>query len=104
MRTRWHCWDEEKLGPAGAPIKTKQGWLCIYHGVRPNASTQSCELGVCLLDLKDPSRVIARCRHSILGLKEIYERTGDFPNVVFCNEAIVEDDGEVKSTTAQQIK
>jgi predicted GH43/DUF377 family glycosyl hydrolase len=96
MRTRWHCWDEEKLGPAAVPIKTKEGWLCIYHGVRHNASTRIYKLGVCLLDLKDPSRVIARSRYSILGPKEIYERTGDVPNAVFCNGAIVEDDGEVK--------
>lgn len=96
MQTRWHCWDEEKLGPAAVPIKTKQGWLCIYHGVRLNVSTRIYKLGVCLLDLDEPSKVIARSRHSILGPKENYERTGDVPNVVFCNGAIVEDNGEVK--------
>ena len=40
--------------------------------------------------------MIARCRHSVLDSKEIYKRTGDVPNVVFCNGAIVEDDDEAK--------
>ena len=96
MQTRWNCWDEEKLGPGAVPIKIKQGWLCIYHGVRVNASTRIYKLGVCLLDSNDPSKVIARSKHSILGPKEDYERTGDVPNTVFCNGAILEDNGEVK--------
>jgi predicted GH43/DUF377 family glycosyl hydrolase len=96
MQTRWHSWDEEKLGPGAVPIKTKQGWLCIYHGVRINASTRIYKLGVSLLDLENPAKVIARSRNAILGPKEDYERIGDVPNVVFCNGAIVEDNGEVK--------
>jgi len=96
LETRFHSWDENKLGPACVPIKTDQGWLVIYHGQRNNASTCIYKLGVCLLDLKDPSRVLARSKHSILGPKEWYERTGDVPNVVFCSGAIVEPDGEIK--------
>lgn len=96
LETRFHCWDELKLGPACVPIKTSQGWLVIYHGVRNNASTCIYKLGVCLLDLDNPSKVLARSKNSILGPKEIYERTGDVPNVVFCNGAIVEPDGKIK--------
>lgn len=49
MRIRWHCWDEEKLGLAAVPIKTKQGWLCIYHSVRLNGSHGSINsASVCL--------------------------------------------------------
>ena len=49
-----------------------------------------------LLDLADPSRVLARSRGAILSPQEPYERTGDVPNVVFSGGAIKEDDGEVK--------
>jgi len=94
MKTRWHSWDEQRIGAAGVPIKTDHGWLLIYHGVC--RYTRVYELGACLLDLKDPAKAIARSKHSILGPKEIYERVGEVPNVVFSNGAVVEDDGEVK--------
>lgn len=96
LETRFHNWDEHKLGPACVPIECEKGWLVIYHGVRNNASTCIYKLGVCLLDKNDPSKVLARSNNSILGPKENYERVGDVPNVVFSNGAIVEDDGSVK--------
>ena len=49
-----------------------------------------------LMDLDDPSKVIARCGTTLLSPREIYERVGDVGNVVFACGAIVEDNGEVK--------
>jgi predicted GH43/DUF377 family glycosyl hydrolase len=54
-------------------------------------------LGTALFDLKDPSRLIARCEAPILSPEEYYERTGDVPNVIFCCGTILEEKtGEVK--------
>lgn len=96
LETRFHYWDELKLGPSCVPIKTPEGWLVIYHGVQENCSCSRYVQAVCLLDLKDPSKVLARSNRAFLVPQEPYERVGDVPNVVFCNGAIVEDDGTVK--------
>jgi predicted GH43/DUF377 family glycosyl hydrolase len=53
-------------------------------------------IGSALLDLKDPSKVIARCDAPILSPREDYERIGDINNVVFACGAIVEPDNEIK--------
>ena len=90
-------WHWLKVGAGAVPIKTKQGWLEIWHGVHILARYQYVyHLGVMLLDLNDPSKVIARGNAPILSPTEIYERVGLTSNVVFTSGAIAEDDGEVK--------
>jgi predicted GH43/DUF377 family glycosyl hydrolase len=83
-------WDSVKVGVAGVPVKTKKGWLFVYHGV---SSTKTYRLGVALLDLGDPTRVLARANDPILEPVMLYEREGgQVPNVVFSCGAIVRDD------------
>lgn len=94
--TRQHAWDQWKLGAGAVPIETDEGWLCIIHGACKTASGAIYRLGVILLDLEDPSRVIGRSRSAVLAPKELYERVGDVPNVVFTAGAIPEPDGTVK--------
>ena len=53
-------------------------------------------IGVMLLDLDDPSKVIARGKAPILSPKLPYERVGLTMNVVFTSGAIPEPDGTVK--------
>jgi predicted GH43/DUF377 family glycosyl hydrolase len=76
-----------KLGAGGPPIETPEGWLVIYHGVDRNLVYR---LGVALLDLDDPSRVINWPTTPILEPEEPWELTGDVPNVVFtCGTAVM---------------
>jgi len=91
-----HWWDCFRVGGSAVPIKTEKGWLEIYHGVKWSASGPIYRLGAVLLDLEDPSKVIARGDIPILSPRERYERVGDISNVVFSCGAILEDDGEVK--------
>ena len=85
---RFHYWDE-LIGAGPPPIKTREGWLCIYHGVATHfASANIYQAGVFLLDLEDPSKVLARGRYNILEPRESYELTGQVPNVVFPSGAI----------------
>ena len=72
-----------------APIKTKQGWLEIYHGA--NADNQYC-LGAFLMDLNDPSKVISRTTEAIMVPTEVYELSGFFGYVVFTNGHVVNGD------------
>lgn len=88
---RWHYWDE-RIGAGPPPIKTKQGWLVIYHGVATHFSSSNIyQAGAFLLDLDNPSKVIARTRHNILEPRELYETVGQVANVVFPSGAIVSD-------------
>lgn len=88
-------WFREKWGVGPPPIKTEKGWLMIFHGVW-RAISDVYRLGVALLDLEDPSRVIGQYPGFILTPRELYERVGDVANCVFCNGVILEPNGELK--------
>lgn len=88
-RTREDKFDSKRLGAGAAPIKTEKGWLEIYHGA--TVANRYC-LGALLLDLKDPSKVIARSQEPIMQPTEVYERQGFFGEVIFTNGHIVEGD------------
>jgi len=91
MSGRFHYWDEN-IGSGPPPVKTKEGWLHIYHGVAMHfASSNIYQAGVSLHDLEDPSVVLARGKYNILEPREMYELTGQVPNVVFPCGIIVED-------------
>jgi predicted GH43/DUF377 family glycosyl hydrolase len=88
-------WENQKIGPAGAPIKTEQGWLILYHGVYlgPDVHIRTYRVGVMMLDLEDPTKVIARTPHPIMEPQEDFERFGNHDNVVFpCANPVVGDD------------
>ena len=78
-----HCrsgmWDSARVGCGPEPIKTDQGWLEIYHG--SDGSVYSA--GALLLDLADPSKILARSEEPLLTPEEWYERKGNYDNVVF---------------------
>jgi len=91
MAGRPRYWDE-LIGSGPPPVKTREGWLHVYHGVaRHFAAANVYQAGVCLLDLDDPSRVIARGRNNVLEPREPYELTGQVPNVVFPTGIVVEE-------------
>lgn len=83
MGSRKFAWDRGKIGPGAPPLKTDAGWLVIYHGTTPYCNGLVYRLGVALLDLEDPTRVISRPAEYLLSPKESYERVGDVPNVCF---------------------
>ncbi len=76
-------WDANKIGLSPQPIETKEGWLIIYHGVRTTPAGCLYRLGLALLDLEDPTRVIRRGDEWVFGPDEPYERVGDVGDVVF---------------------
>lgn len=89
MTGRHHYWDE-LIGSGPPPVKTRQGWLHVYHGVARHFGAGIYQAGVVLLDLADPRRVIARGRSNILEPREPYEMMGQVPNVVFPGGMIVD--------------
>lgn len=96
MTNRTAHWDNHKIGAGAVPIKTDKGWLIIYHGTTTTGSGIIYRLGVAMLDLEDPTRVIARCDDALLWPEHPYELTGRVDNVVFTCNAIIEPDETVK--------
>lgn len=89
-------WDFLKIGAGSQPIKTKYGWLMIYHGVDKEKAYR---LGVMLVPLDNPERVIYRSPNPILSPETEYEigKPGEswVPNVVFTCGAVPAEDKEI---------
>ena len=79
-------WEALKVGAGAPPVRTKKGWLIIYHGVSLDGVYSA---GAAILDLKRPGRIIGRTKSPILEPEEPYERFGDVNNVVFPTGACV---------------
>jgi predicted GH43/DUF377 family glycosyl hydrolase len=77
-------WEFVQIGNCGSPLELPQGWLLFTHGVGP---LRKYAIGAVLLDLADPSRVIARSRVPLI-LPDPSEREGYVPNVVYTCGAI----------------
>jgi beta-1,2-mannobiose phosphorylase / 1,2-beta-oligomannan phosphorylase len=76
-------WDSERIGIGPPPLRTEHGWLLLYHGVKETVAGDMYRVGLALLDLDEPTRVLRRLPAWILAPVASYERTGDVPNVVF---------------------
>lgn len=86
------AWQCLKIGAGPVPIKTDEGWLMFYHGVIRTCNGYRYSMGAALLDINDPSKVLYRTQPYLLAPAEMYELTGDVPNVVFPCAALT--DGE----------
>ncbi|MFP4057774.1 MAG: glycosidase [Candidatus Brocadiia bacterium] len=79
-------WERAKIGAGAQPIRTDAGWVCVYHGV---AEGHVYRLGIALLDLEEPSKVLRRQAEPILEPETEWERRGEVPNVVFACGAVL---------------
>lgn len=73
-------WQNDRVGIGSPPLKTKLGWLTIYHA-RDRQGVY--RLGAMMVDLHDPRRIVAQLPEPLLEPHEDYERVGVVPNVVF---------------------
>ncbi len=89
----------DKIGPGATPIKTKYGWIHIFHGVRSTMDGNPYVLGVALHDLKSPKKV------KVSNIPILFPSKADcivpddsyvhVPNVVFCCGALRKDNGDI---------
>ena len=87
LRPREDKWDSGKIGIAGPPIKTKDGWLLIYHGL--SSQDNKYRLGAALLSRENPDKVLYRLDYPILEPEMDYENRGLRPGTVFSCGAVV---------------
>ena len=90
----YHTIKEGKNGLGPAPIKTKQGWLHLAHGVRNTAVGMRYVLYLFLCDLNDPSKLI-KSPGGYFMAPEGDERVGDVSNVLFANGWVARKNGDV---------
>lgn len=97
----------DKTGPAAPPIRTKAGWLTLFHAVDvdPSRGKNGWEdywrkrycAGLMLLDLDDPSKVLGVMRQPLIAPETYWEADEGFrTNAVFPCGMVLEDDGEVR--------
>jgi predicted GH43/DUF377 family glycosyl hydrolase len=72
-------WEMLQMGNCGSPIPTDEGWLLLTHAV---GAMRKYVLSMSLLDLEDPSKVIASLENPFMSPNEA-EREGYVPNVLY---------------------
>ncbi len=86
LKPRKDKWDSLKIGIGPPPLETKDGWLLIYHGL--SNFDNKYRLGVALLALDDPTKVIYRLDYPVLEPLETYENKGLRSGTVFSCGAV----------------
>jgi len=81
-------WEFIQIGNCGSPIEIKEGWLVLTHGVGP---MRQYAIGVILLDLEDPTTLIARLDEPLLTPNK-NEREGYVPNVIYSCGGLIHQD------------
>ena len=96
LTPRGGFWDCDRVGVGTPPVKIKEGWLFLYYGVKNTSAGPLYRLGAAILNKNNPARIIGRTNVPILSPREIYERIGDLPNLIFSCGLILEPNNEVK--------
>lgn len=84
-------WDSWFRGVGPSPIKTKEGWLILYHAM-DHRNPDRYRMGAILLDLKDPTKILHRSKYPILEPEEDYENNGNKWGVVYSCGAVIKKD------------
>jgi len=101
-------WDYERVGAGPPPVKTKKGWLLLYHGVEERDfsspvvvsgssvvhTSASYEVGAALFDLKYPRNLIAKSPEPIISPTKDYDKKGFVNNVIFPTGLVPDLNGE----------
>ena len=76
-------WESEKVGCGAPPVRLPYGWAMPYHAVSTFEGHPRYCMGIAILDLERPSRVLYRTPAPLLKPETTYERNGLVSNVVF---------------------
>ncbi len=93
-RRIYHTLTEAKNGAGAVPIRGKNCWIHIAHGVRNTAAGLRYVLYAFAADLQDPAKVIGE-PSGVFLVPLGNERIGDVSNVVFTNGAVADEDGTI---------
>lgn len=83
-------WDSKVRSAGPPPVKTEDGWLVFYHA-NDEREPHKYKLGVKLLDMSDPTKIIARSNSPLLEPDMWYENDWK-PGIVYACGAVIKDD------------
>ena len=96
----------DKIGPGAPPVKTEAGWLALYHfvDIDPNRGKNGWEekwkkrysIGVMLLDLDDPSKVIGMSKAPLMVPETKWETSGGFRDHVLFPCGMIEEGDTIR--------
>lgn len=84
------------LGPSTVPVRIKEGWLILFHGIMNNCTTREYSVGAAILDADKPWIVRHLAKHPVLYSEAQYELRGLVDHVCFPCAKILEPDGSLK--------
>ncbi|MBU2028623.1 pesticidal protein Cry7Aa, partial [Patescibacteria group bacterium] len=85
-----YWYETRKIGGGCPPLKTKDGWLVIYHGVENSSSGNIYHASAVLLDKNNPQKIVGRLSEPLFSPTEDWEKKGDVSNAVFPTGAYIE--------------
>ncbi|MBU4217281.1 pesticidal protein Cry7Aa [Candidatus Parcubacteria bacterium] len=85
-------WENRHVGGGCPPIRTKYGWLLIYHGVGESNDGRIYSAGACILKIDNPTHVIARLPKPFMVPTKKYETNGTVSDVTFPTGTAIFDD------------
>jgi len=88
-------WEARKVGAGAPPTRLPYGWMLPYHAVCAPAGRARYSMGVAILDLERPSRVLYRTTSPVLEPEAPYECNGLVNDVVFPSASDARDDGTI---------
>src|SRR3989344_1229896 len=83
-------WDNWMRGVGPSPIKTKLGWLILYHAMDLRDPNRY-KMGAMILDSNNPTKIVYRSKEPILEPDMEYENLGFKAGVVYSCGAVVKD-------------
>ena len=99
-------WANSKIGPGAPPVRTREGWLAVFHAVTSDTDRElpawhkgwhkTYTVGLILLDHEKPWIVKGMYREPLMVPEEDYELEGFRGHTLFPGGMILEPDGEVK--------
>ncbi len=90
-----NSWQGERIGAGPPPVPTQFGWLLFYHAnefIDLKTNRRLYRMGLAVLDLLNPSRVVYRHPEPVFEPSASYEREGPVGNVVFGTGLLERDD------------
>lgn len=85
---RKKCWDNWLRGAGAPPLRTRLGWLLFYHAM-DESDPGKYKVGVMILDLKNPTKIIYRAKKPVLEPEKEYEHGGFKGGVVYVSGAVI---------------
>ncbi len=74
-------WQDNRVGVGCPPMKTKDGWLILFHGVSQKDSLY--RIGFMLLDLEDPTKILSISKEAVMEPDQEFEKSPFYPGCVF---------------------